>query len=101
MARRETSQALRREAVESRIRVRVQPNARSSEVLGFREGVLRLRVSAPPREGRANRALIELLSEALKVPQSNVRILRGHTSREKLVAIDGLGPEAVRGLLSR
>ncbi len=79
----------------------MQPNARSNEVLGFREGVLRLQVSAPPREGRANRALIELLSEALKVPKSNVRILRGHTSREKLVAIDGLEPEAVRGLLSR
>ena len=92
---------MRRDAVESRIRVRVQPNARSNEVLGFQEGVLRLRVSAPPREGRANRALIELLSEALKVPKSSVRILRGHTSREKLVAIDGLEPEAVRGLLSR
>ena len=77
----------------------MQPNARSSEVLGFREGVLRLQVSAPPREGRANRALIELLSGALKVPKSNVRILRGHTSREKLVAIDGLELEAVRALL--
>ena len=87
--------------MESRIRVKVQPNARGNEVLGFQEGVLRLRVSAPPSQGRANKALIELLSEALKVPKSSVRILRGHASREKLVAIDGLGPEAVRALLGR
>jgi len=86
--------------VEARLTVRVQPSARSSEVLGFQDGVLRVRVAAPPHEGKANQALVALLAERLDVAPSRIRILRGHTSRQKLVAIEGMEAEAVRKALS-
>ena len=85
--------------METKLRIRLQPNARRNEVVGFQEEVLRLRVTAPPREGRANKALIELLSDVLDIPKSRIDILRGHTSRDKLVAIDGLESAEVRARL--
>jgi len=74
------------------IRVKVQPKASRNEVLGFREDVLQVRVAAPPESGKANAALLELLGEALKVPKSKIRILKGHAARNKLIAIDDLSP---------
>jgi uncharacterized protein (TIGR00251 family) len=81
------------------IRIRVQPGARRNEVLGFQADVLRLRVTAPPQEGRANRGVVELLAEKLNVAKADVRILRGHRSRDKLVSIEGLDSARVRALL--
>jgi uncharacterized protein (TIGR00251 family) len=89
-----------RKAVEARLTVRVQPGARSSEVLGFQDDVLRVRVAAPPREGKANQALVALLAETLGVAPSHIRVIRGHASRQKLVAIEGVEAEAVRQALS-
>ena len=86
--------------VQSRLRVRLQPNARRSEVLGFQYGVLRVRVTAPPHEGRANKALIELLSDTLDVPKSRIEIVHGHTARDKLVAIEGMDAGQVEARLS-
>ena len=85
--------------METRLHIRLQPNARRNEVMGFQDDVLRLRVTAPPREGRANRALLELLSDVLDIPKSRIDILRGHTARDKLVVIEGLRPEEVRARL--
>ena len=72
------------------VRVHVQPGASTSEVLGFREGVLWVRVSAPPREGRANEALLRLLADRLGVRRAQVSLLQGQASREKIVRVDGL-----------
>jgi len=83
-----------------RLAVRVQPGARASEVLGFQDNVLRVRVAAPPHEGKANLALVALLAERLDVPPSRVRILRGHASRQKLVAIEGVEAGVVWKALS-
>ena len=58
--------------------------------MGFQNDVLRVRVTAPPERGKANQALVELLSIALKVPKSTVRIIKGRTSRDKWVAVDDL-----------
>ena len=82
--------------METKLKVHVQPGARSSEVAGFRGDELLVRVAAPPQEGRANQALVKLLAERLDVAPSRVWILRGHSSRHKLVVIEGLGPDAVR-----
>ena len=57
---------------------------------------LRVRVTAPPVDGRANEALIRLLAAVLDVPRGDVRLVGGQTSREKVVAIDGLSEEVHR-----
>lgn len=81
------------------IRVRVQPGARGDEVVGFQGDVLRLRVKAAAREGRANRAAVRLLAKKLNVARSRVRILRGHYTREKIIVIEDVEPDRARLLL--
>jgi len=83
-----------------RISVRVYPAAPRSEVAGFTDGVLRAKVAAPPVKGKANRELIALLSRILGVDKSNVTIIKGLTSRSKIVAVDGLSPEELTKKLS-
>jgi uncharacterized protein (TIGR00251 family) len=81
------------------IAVWVTPGASGDRVVGLREGAIHLRVSAPAREGRANAAAEELLARSLGLPKSSVRVVRGHTSRRKLLSVQGLAPEDVlRGL---
>ncbi len=77
-------------AIEARIRVRLTPRAGRDEIAGWRDGVLRVRVSAPPVDGRANAALERLLADALGVPRDRVGVIAGARAREKTVAIDGL-----------
>ena len=72
------------------LQVRVQPRAPRNEVVGYRGDQLRLRVTAPPEGGRANEAVIVLLSQALGIAKRRVSILRGHASRDKLVRVDGM-----------
>jgi uncharacterized protein len=69
--------------------VRAQPGARKAGVLGEQGGALKLAVTAPPEGGRANQALIELLRELLGVKRSQVALLSGPTSRNKMFLIGG------------
>ena len=71
----------------ARLRVRVQPRSRQDEVLGWRDGVLRVRVSAPPTEGRANEAVADLLARAFGVPRSAVSLVGGASSRDKVFRV--------------
>ena len=68
--------------------VHVQPGARVSEVLGEFGNALKIRLNAPAVDGKANEALIVFISEKLGLRQRDVRILRGNTSRQKLLDID-------------
>jgi uncharacterized protein len=70
--------------------VRVQPRASRDEVVGWQGAVLSVRVSAAPTDGRANRAVTELLARVLDVSPSSVELVRGHASREKLFRVAGL-----------
>lgn len=79
--------------------MRVQPRASRDEVLGWREGVLALRVTAPPVEGEANRAVEALLAGALGVRRSAVSVVRGERGRDKLVRVEGLTDAEVRARL--
>jgi uncharacterized protein len=79
--------------------VRVIPRAKKNEIAGMRDGALLLRVAAPPVEGAANDAVIDLLASALHVPRSHIRIVSGEHGRRKRVAIDGLTADQVRALL--
>lgn len=78
------------ERTATRLAVRVTPRAGRDRIEGFREGVLRVRLAAPPLEGKANAALVKLLAAALSVPARDVRVIQGGTTRDKLIAIDGL-----------
>ncbi|HSC47721.1 MAG TPA: DUF167 domain-containing protein [Gammaproteobacteria bacterium] len=69
--------------------VRVQPGARSDAIVGAVDGVLRVRLKAPAREGRANDALRAFLAERLGTAPSRVEILKGGTGRSKRVAVRG------------
>ena len=69
------------------IEVKVKPKAKKEEVKKIGENTFEVKVNAPPEGGKANERLIELLSEYFKVPKSSIAILRGHTSRNKLVEI--------------
>jgi hypothetical protein len=83
----------------AKVAVRTQPNARRDEFVGLREGVLLVRVAAPPLDGRANRGLTRLLAKHVGVPPSSVTILRGHHARDKLVQIEGLDQATVDAAL--
>ncbi len=85
---------------EVRISLRVYPNAARSEVVSFTDGVLRVRVAAPPVKGKANRELIAFLSKTLAVGKGALTIVKGHTSRSKVITIDGLSQEDVIKRLS-
>ena len=82
------------------ISVRVHPGARKNELVGLTNGVWQVKVSAPPVEGKANAAAVALLSKLLGVGKSRLSVVRGHTSRNKVIAVDGLSDEAVTQRLS-
>ncbi len=76
------------------IRVKVFPNAKKDEVLMEGKGdLLKVRVKAPALKGRANKALIEVLAAHLGVKKSDIRIVSGERSREKIVEVNAEGGE--------
>ncbi|MFC1983722.1 DUF167 domain-containing protein [Chloroflexota bacterium] len=83
----------------TQISLRVHPNASRNEVVGFSDGVLRVKISAPPIKGKANRELVTFLSRLLGVGKGSVNIVKGHTTRNKVVAIEGLSREEVMNRL--
>jgi uncharacterized protein (TIGR00251 family) len=70
--------------------VRVQPRAPKSGLAGEVDGVLKIRLAAPPVEGQANEELIRLLAELFDAPRRRVAILSGQTSRNKVVSVSGI-----------
>jgi hypothetical protein len=80
-------------------RVRVLPNARREGIEGEWEGALRVRVSAPPMDDRANDAVVQLLAARLKRPRTAVRIVGGAKSRLKRISVQGVVANQVRALL--
>lgn len=74
--------------------IRVTPRARRNEVAEvLNDGTIRIRLTAPPVDGKANRALIKFLSEVLNVPTSRISIVAGEKGRDKLVSIVDMSPE--------
>ena len=85
--------------VDALIAVHVTPRAGRDEILGWREGELRVRLRAPPIEGAANEALCRVLAKQLGVPASGVEVVGGATARHKRVHITGLTTDEVRARL--
>lgn len=82
-----------------RLRVRVQPRASRTEIVGEHDGALRIRVAAPPVDGAANDALVKFLAKRLGVAQSALTVASGGTGRTKLIAISGIDAATVTRLL--
>lgn len=78
------------------LRVRLQPRAGADEVVGERDGAVVIRVQAPPVDGRANAALCAFVASAAGVPRSAVAVVRGASSRDKLLRVDGLTGSQLR-----
>jgi len=80
-------------------KVQVVPRSSRSEVAGEHNGLLRVRVSAPPVEGAANKELTQVLAKAFRVSRSAVNIVSGQNSRLKQVSIEGVSSSALSELL--
>lgn len=83
-----------------RVAVHVVPRSARNMIVGIHGGALRIRLNAPPVGGAANDALIAIIAKVLGMPQRQVEIISGHTSRRKVVSISGLSRDVVERKLT-
>jgi uncharacterized protein (TIGR00251 family) len=82
------------------VALRVQPKAKRTGVQGEQASALKVAVTAPPEDGKANEAVVELLRDVLKVPRSRLEILSGHTNRNKVLLVRGVTAAQLAALLA-
>ena len=80
--------------------VKVQPRARKNEITGIVGDALKLALTAPPVEGKANQAVIEFFADLFDIPRTSVTIASGETSRNKVIRVSGISAMQVRQRLS-
>jgi hypothetical protein len=83
----------------SRVSLYIQPGAAKTQIAGMHDGLIKVRVAAPPVDGAANQALVEFVAKRLDIPKSRVRVVSGLTSRRKVLEIDGVSLDAVAASL--
>jgi hypothetical protein len=88
------------EAVSTRLRLRVAPGAARPGIVGRHGDAWKVRVAAPPEGGRANEAVVRLLAETLAVPRDAVTLVSGHSGRDKIVELAGLGRSQIERRMS-
>lgn len=81
--------------------VKVVTRANKNEIVGLEADTIKVRLSAPPVEGRANEALIRFLADEFNVARTSVEIVSGHTSHRKRVRVRGIRPDRVERILRR
>ena len=82
------------------VNVRVVPRASKNEICGVLGDALKVRLQAPPVEGKANEALVRFLAESLDLPPRNIRLLSGGTGRNKRLQVDGVDAATARARLN-
>ena len=82
------------------LRLRVVPGANRPGIVGRHGDAWKVRVAAPPEDGRANDAVLELLARTLDLPRRDVRLATGASSRDKVVVLEGMTDEAAAGVLA-
>jgi uncharacterized protein (TIGR00251 family) len=82
-------------AASTRLRLRVSPCAGRAAIVGRHGDGWKVRVTAPPEHGRANEAVLRLLATKLAVPREAVSLVSGHSGRDKIVELTGLGPALI------
>ncbi len=84
------------------ITVKVIPRAKKNEIAGLMEdGSVRIRLTAPPVEGAANRALVDFLAELLGIHKNQIEIVAGLSSERKLISLLGIAPQTVEEIIHR
>jgi uncharacterized protein len=78
------------EETQAKIAVQIYPGAAKNEITGMQNDVLRIKIAAPPVKGKANKELIDYLSHLLGITKNRIVIIKGDTSKNKLISIDGL-----------
>ena len=98
-----TATAIRRDGEDLLLQVRVQPRASRTEFAGTRGDRLRIRLHAPPVDGRANAALVEFVADACGLPRARVTLEKGATGRDKRLRLHGLAaiPPALQRALAQ
>lgn len=86
---------LKGDAQNAVISLHIQPGAKKTEIVGEHGTALKIRLAAPPVDGKANEALIAYLAEVLNIPKKRLELLTGSSSRSKRVQVLGLSVEAV------
>ena len=81
--------------------IKVQPRARRNAVVGELGSAVKIALTAPPVDGRANQACIEFLAELLSLPRSAIEIVSGQSSRSKVIRVAGISVQQLRVLLQR
>jgi uncharacterized protein len=81
------------------LNVRVHPGARRNAITGTHDGALKISLTTPPTDGRANAALIAFLAEHLNIPRARITLTTGATSRSKTLPLEGLTPDALSAAL--
>ena len=76
--------------------LRVTPRSHRNQVVGLRDGLVAIRLQAPPVDGAANAALLTYVAELLGVPRSAVQLIRGHSSRQKWISAAGFSARELR-----
>lgn len=89
------------DAPAAQIDVRLQPRAKRDEIVGERGGVVIVRVTAPPVEGKANEALCALIARRARVGRTRIEVVRGSSSRDKVIRVEGLTTAELRRALLR
>lgn len=79
--------------------IRVQPRASCNEIVGWKEGTLCVRLTAPPVDGAANRAVVEFMAGQLGLKRHQVTLVAGEKSRDKVLRLDGLTQEEMAARL--
>ncbi len=90
---------IRETAQGAALEVTVQPRASRTELAGAHEGVLKVRLTAPPVEGEANRECLKFLAKLLDLPKSRLELIQGHKSRRKTILIRDMAAEQLQSLL--
>ncbi|MBW1702188.1 MAG: YggU family protein [Deltaproteobacteria bacterium] len=89
------------EGSKTTIRVKVLPRSSRNQIVGQENGLFKVKLTAPPVEGKANKALSDILTKKLGLPKGSVEIISGKRSRLKSVRIHGRSIEDVKDLLKR
>lgn len=83
-----------------RLHLLIQPGARKSEIVGEHAGKLKIKINAPPVDGEANEAVVEFIAELFGVAKKNVSLVRGQTSKNKVLEISGVSLASAQQVIS-
>lgn len=82
-----------------RFDVLAKPKASRNAVIGIHDGALKIAVTAAPERGKANKAIINMLSKQLKIPKNSIKIVSGETSSRKIIEINGVSSGVIKKLV--